>query len=153
MLLVLPPRLSAFEYIGGHRYFVTCCTFERQPLFCESRVCSVLRSQILRSAEAYQFAVLAYVFMPDHIHLLVQGQREDADFRLFMRNWRKRSSLATRSLGIERLWQKGFFERVLRGEEGTDQVITYMLNNPVRAGLVASVMDYPYLWAVSTHDA
>jgi putative transposase len=149
---MLPPRLSAFDYIGCHRYFVTCCTFGRARVLHDRGVFEPVRLQILQSAAAYRFEVLAYVFMPDHLHLLVEGRHPDADFRLFMRNWRKRSSLSAPLLGMERLWQKGFFERVLRGDEGTDQVITYMLGNPVREGLVANAMDYPFLWAVSTHN-
>ena len=89
--------------------------------------------------------------MPDHLHLFVEGRREDADFRLFMRNWRKRSTLEVRPDGARTIWQKGYFERVLREEEGTEQVINYMLMNPVRAGLVQSPIDYPHCWSVTTH--
>jgi REP element-mobilizing transposase RayT len=91
--------------------------------------------------------------MPDHLHLLVEGRREDADFQLFMRNWRKRSTLEVRSGGARTIWQKGYFERVLREEDGTVQVIAYMLMNPVRARLVDSPLDYPHAWSVTTHAA
>jgi putative transposase len=105
----------------------------------------------LRSADAYRFAVFAYVFMPDHLHLLVEGRREDADLRLFMRNWRKRSTLEVRPEGARTIWQKGYFERVLREEEGTVEVIAYILMNPVRARLVDTPLDYPHAWSVMTH--
>ena len=147
-----PPRLAGFDYLGGYRYFVTCCTLRREAIFVERALVEAVRSQILRSAELYGFVVLAYVFMPDHIHLLVQGNREDSNFRLFMRNWRKRATLKIRTMGRPAIWQESYQERVLRGEDGTTSVIAYILNNPVRAGLVEDPMAYPYGWSVATHD-
>ncbi len=148
-----PPRLQSFDYTGGYRYFVTCCTFSRRALFTNEPVVHALIWQILQSSERYQFAVLAYVFMPDHLHMLVQGQREDADFRAFMANCRKRTGLAARPRVVGPLWQDGYFERVLRSDEATEAVMAYILENPVRAGLVQNAMDYPFSWSVSTHDA
>lgn len=147
-----PPRLATFDYLGGRRYFVTCCTLARRQVFTEAHVVDAVTVQILRSAASYGFAVLAYVFMPDHVHLLVEGRREDADFRLFMRNWKKRTTQWMQTEAGGRLWQESYFERVLRGEEGTAEVIAYILDNPVRAGLVKSAMDYPFGWSIATHE-
>lgn len=91
--------------------------------------------------------------MPDHCHLLVEGRRDDADFRAFMANCRKRMSLAARPHVVGRLWQDGYYERVLRNDETTEKVIEYMLANPIRAGLVENAMDYQFSWAISTHAA
>ena len=44
-----------------------------------------------------------------------------------------------------RLWQSGYFERVLRDEEDAHDVARYILQNPLRAGLVATPQDYPFL--------
>jgi REP element-mobilizing transposase RayT len=44
----------------------------------EARV-EVVREQILRASREERFALIAYCFMPDHLHLLVHGQAEDAD--------------------------------------------------------------------------
>ena len=43
-----------------------------------------------------------------------------------------------------RLWQPGYFERVLREEEQTDQCANYILSNPIRAGLVRSFEEYSF---------
>jgi putative transposase len=51
------------------------------------------------------------------------------------------------------LWQDGYFERVLRREEDTAAVIRYVLENPVRAGIVKSVTDFPFSWSVETHSS
>ena len=44
-----------------------------------------------------------------------------------------------------RLWDKGYYDRVLRDSEATEAVAPYILANPVRAGLVKSIEDYPFL--------
>jgi len=43
------------------------------------------------------------------------------------------------------LWQEGYYEHVLRAEENVRSIARYIVENPVRAGLVAHAIDYPYL--------
>jgi putative transposase len=143
-----PPRLSTFDYRGAYRYFVTCCTSGRRRVFIEGDVVQLLVQQILHAGSMHRFAVLAYVFMPDHLHLLVEGQTADADFRAFMRFLRRRTAIEYRRLKLLELWQDGYYERVLRREEGTPAVISYILDNPVRAGLVENATDYPFGWTI-----
>jgi REP-associated tyrosine transposase len=144
-----PPRLRAFDYIGTYRYFVTCCTRNRQVVFVQTGLIERLTLQILQSAKRWDFAVLAYTFMPDHLHLLVEGTTRVADFRAFMKNLRKRTTLAYQEATESSLWQDGYFERVLRHEEITEVVANYILANPVRAGLVERVIDYPFGWSIT----
>ena len=65
-----------------------------------------------------------------------------------MRYLRRRTALAYRRLTLAELWQDGYHERVLRHDQATSLVITYMLDNPVRAGLVSNAVDYPYGWTI-----
>jgi putative transposase len=77
-------RLATFSYIGFHRYSLTFCTIAGQQVFTSWTVVTPTLSQILRVAEREGFAVLAYCFMPDHLHLLVEGRRDDANLRRFV---------------------------------------------------------------------
>src|SRR5207244_159019 len=79
-----PEHLRSFDYVGFHRYFLTFCTFHRRKLFLQEPAVSLVRSQILRSATEESFAIVAYRFMPDHLHLLVQGQSEAAECKRFI---------------------------------------------------------------------
>ena len=45
-----------------------------------------------------------------------------------------------------RVWQSESFDHVLRSSENLDAKIVYLLENPVRAGLVEEWADYPWLW-------
>ena len=83
--------------------------------------------------------------MPDHLHVLLVGTRNDAAFLPFMTLLRQRTAIAFRREFHERLWQDGYFDRLLRPQEITSQIVQYILNNPVRAGLVENREDYPFL--------
>ena len=140
-----PSRLAAFSYLGRHRYFLTTCTSGREPVFTDARLVEAVRWQILNSADVHRFAVLAYCFMPDHLHLLVEGLEESSDLPRFMKEVKGRSGLHARRLRGKRLWQDGYYEHVLRDDEATERVMCYVLENPVRAGLVAHIADYPFV--------
>jgi putative transposase len=68
-----PKRLAKFNYLGRARYFLTFCTHERQNVFRDGEVVERTLKQFRRTATIEKFAVLAYCFMPDHAHLLVEG--------------------------------------------------------------------------------
>ena len=52
--------------------------------------------------------------MPDHVHLLIEGVTESADFLRFVKLAKQRSGAAYALTSGERLWQKGYYDRVLR---------------------------------------
>ena len=55
---------------------------------------------------------------------------------------------AYRDVGSGRLWQDGYYERVLRSERELAPMVAYILANPLRAGLAARVGEYPYAWSI-----
>ena len=137
------PRLKTFDYRGTYRYFVTLCTAQRSTWFANADIAGAVLSQIRESARKYQFAILVYCFMSDHVHLLVEGLAEDAELPTFVKHAKQISGHAhTQQFGTF-LWQPSWFDRVLRDDEITQDVIRYILLNPVRAGLVQSATDYP----------
>jgi len=82
--------------------------------------------------------------MPDHAHLLLEGTAPDADFREAMRQWKQQTSHVWRARTGQPLWQLGYYDRVLRENDDTRAVVAYLLQNPVRAGLVAAATDWPW---------
>lgn len=142
-----PSRLADVPYAGHARYFVTMCCLDRHPHFRTASVAACVRGQLLRTAPDCQFAILAYTFMPDHLHFLAEGLSDVADFRRFVALLRRRSSASLWTLHPKGLWQDGYYERILRRDEASVHVCHYILNNPVRAGLVAEPSDYPFSWS------
>jgi REP element-mobilizing transposase RayT len=83
--------------------------------------------------------------MPDHLHVLVEGTTPAACLLDFMRVFKQRSSFHWRQTYGRELWQRSYFEHVLRDDEDTFAVGRYVLENPVRAGMVKSPLEYPFL--------
>jgi REP element-mobilizing transposase RayT len=89
--------------------------------------------------------------MPDHVHLaLTPGFKDGRTISIPEITQVLKGVSAHRinkALGRRgSVWQEESFDRALRHEEDVDAKIFYMLENPVRAGLVANPLDYPWLW-------
>jgi putative transposase len=140
-----PEHLKTFDYLGFHRYSLTFCTNQRRKLFTTRDVVDLVLAQISRAATENQFAVIAYCFMPDHVHLLVEGLAEASDCKRFIARAKQYSGFYYPKQHGGVLWQRYGFEHVLRDDEITWVVARYILENPVRAGLVQRVEDYPFV--------
>jgi putative transposase len=101
--------------------------------------------QIRRAAKRFEFAVLAYCVMPDHVHLLVSGTSHDADLRRFAKRAKQSSGQIHRRRFSEALWQEGYYDHVVRPEEDLSGIARYIIENPLHAGLVDSPLDYPFV--------
>jgi len=99
---------------------------------------------LLQASELSEFSVIAYCFMPDHVHVLLQAQSDDAPLLECIRRFKQVSAFGHRQRTGRVLWQTSFYERVLRDDEETAVVARYVLENPVRAGLTRSVQDYAF---------
>jgi REP element-mobilizing transposase RayT len=86
--------------------------------------------------------------MPDHMHLLLEGLEGRSDLRKFIKDAKQRTSYQAVRLGVGRLWQPGYHDRILRHDEDVAAYVDYILQNPVRAGLVERASDYPYTWSL-----
>jgi putative transposase len=140
-----PGHLNSFDYLGLHRYFLTFCTDYRQPVFQNAGVVSLALSQIVRAAKEEAFVILAYCFMPDHVHLLIEAMHDTSDCRRFIKSAKQYSGFHFQKQFKQKLWQRYGFERVLRDDEATLVVARYILNNPLRAGLAGDPCDYPFV--------
>ena len=141
-----PQRVDGFSYVGVIRYFLTTCTHDRSPRFVDTDVAAETMKQFRRTAALEGFAILAYCLMPDHAHFLVEGLRDDADFRRFVKLAKQRSGgIHARRHPGERLWQEGYFDRVLREDDDLKSFARYIVGNPVRGNLVSSPSEYPYV--------
>jgi len=122
-------------------YFVTICGKRRNDnQFCCPSLGTILLDTIrFRHNKGIWFCHLA-VLMPDHIHLLL-GFRDIPRISLVIGDWKR---WLAQSHNIS--WQENFFEHRLRREESLGDKAEYMLQNPVRAGLVDEAQDWPYTW-------
>ena len=141
---MFPRRLRGFDYLGEYAYFLTFCTDYRHPAFICTECVDMVSTQILRAATQEGFALVAYCYMPDHLHLLAVGGRDDSDCRRFISLSKQLSGYHYQKAFGRRLWQRYGFEHVLRSNEDLLSVARYIVENPVRARLVNSVCAYPF---------
>ena len=138
-----PHRLAAETYQGAFRCFLTICCHRRARHFTDPALVQLVTQQLLRTAHDYGVAIHAYCVMPDHLHLVCESGG-DADVLRFVHMFKQRSGHDLTGMGRGRLWQKSYFDRHLCAEDDLRRVARYVLANPVRAGLVARLEDYPY---------
>ena len=91
----------------------------------------------------HSVAVGRYVIIPDHVHLFVRGPD---DFQLGPWVGQLKQALAEHIAlaGTSPIWQRGFFDHVLRNDESYGNKWNYVQDNPVRAGMVTNADDWPY---------
>ena len=118
-------------------------------MFVDDQPVSLVVAHLSRTADDHGFSVIAYCLMPDHIHALIEGRHPAADFREFVRIFKQRSSFEWKRKWGKPLWQRSYFEHVLRDDEDTIGAAKCILENPVRAGLVERPEDYPYLGSLT----
>jgi len=137
-------RLPGVPYTGLRRYFLTSCTYSRRQAFAAAVTADETLAHIRRAARDEAFAILAYCLMPDHMHLVVEATTDRSNLPRFVKlaKQRSRAAYARRSGG--RLWQEGYYDRILRADEETKRAMRYVLENPVRASLVGHPEEYPY---------
>ncbi len=140
-------RLKGFDYIGHYRYFVTICTRNKDRLFVDGDNVQTIISILREEAQRHAFTIWGYCFMPDHLHLLVEGDSLASDLKQFVKAFKQRTGYVCRHGAADpekRLWQPSYYEHVLRGDEDTISVLRYILDNPVRKELAEHFLDYPY---------
>ncbi|OLE65633.1 MAG: hypothetical protein AUI36_08065 [Cyanobacteria bacterium 13_1_40CM_2_61_4] len=134
-------------------HFLTFCTYHRWTLP------DWARTIVLNSCthnNQISFDLHAVVVMPDHVHIILTPLIDDQKTEIFSLAKITQPMKAISAHEINgrlgrhgRIWQEESFDRVLRSSEKLDEKITYVLNNPVRQGLVNIPEEYPWLWLVT----
>jgi REP element-mobilizing transposase RayT len=140
-----PRHRPNLPYTGKYRYFLTFCTDQRRPTFKDADIVYQAYLQFLRAAGTHRFEIIAYCFMPDHLHFVSHGTSEHSDCKAFIKAAKQYSGYAFKQRHDRRLWERYGLERVIRDDAELAATIGYIVSNPVRAGLVAHPSDYPYL--------
>jgi putative transposase len=124
------------------RYFITvCCEQREENQLARSVVANNIFETIKhRNVEGIWYAHLA-LLMPDHVHLLLSFPDTEKRMQTIVSKWKEWTA---KTLKIE--WQRDFFEHRLRKEESFREKADYVLENPVRAGLVERTEDWPFVF-------
>ena len=80
-----PEPLRNFDYVGMYYYSLTWCCDYRKTLFTHADRVDLVRSQLLRACGEAECELVAYTFMPDHVHQLIRGCSNTSDGRRYIR--------------------------------------------------------------------
>ena len=148
------PRLKNFDYKGYYRYFVTICTHERNPIFKNDAMVRQLIRVLKDTSKTFGFKVWAYCFMPDHLHLLVEGNSPDSDLKRFISSYKQYTGYYHKKHVAQgfspaqrknsKLWQPSYYDHVLRKDEDILSVVRYVVDNPVRKTFVKHFLEYKF---------
>ena len=138
-------HLKNFDYTGFYIYFVTLCV--QRNVGQTFQVCDIVNHFVQTLKELsnnYDFCVWAYCFMPDHLHLLLEGKTENSNLRKFISMYKQKTGFYyKKNFGVN-LWQINYYEHILRKKESVEKVAGYIFNNPVRKGLSDDFRSYPF---------
>ncbi|MCG6949865.1 MAG: transposase [Acidobacteria bacterium] len=120
---------------------LTTCTAARRKVFFDPTFAEAATTEI-NQLHGETWSVLGFCVMPDHVHLLVLNV--DGSLLDFMRVFKGRTAKRIRPDVPGTLWQRSFHDHLLRRKEDINRTLQYMLENPVRAGLVEEWARYPW---------
>jgi putative transposase len=158
------------RYGTGQLHFITCSCYRREPLLGTARARDCFLRILSEVRERYDFALLGYVVMPEHIHLLINEPRVGTPSTV-MQVLKQRVSQATRRKRRRRrmpsgqmrlwdepplhgpplkryahFWQARFYDFNVWSEKKKNEKMNYMHFNPVKRGLA----EHPKEWRWSS---
>ncbi len=136
------PRTSRAVAVG-YPHHVTQRGNNRQPVFFDDQDRLTYLDTFQQYSVKYHLDVWAYCLMPNHIHLLVVPQNEDAlSSGVGLANQVYTRYVNRKYFRSGRLWQNRFFSCIVDTDEYLWSVARYIGNNPVKAGLSKNAEDY-----------
>ncbi len=145
-------------FLTGGTFFFTLVTFRRRYIFDRQECRTILREVIDRVRSRHPFSVDAWVLMPDHMHCIWTLPEGDSDYStrwsLIKSNFSKQTKTMlhnpewiTASKEKHRestVWQRRFWEHMIRNDKDYQTHIDYIHYNPVKHGYVTQVKDWPF---------
>ncbi|TAG03872.1 MAG: transposase [Betaproteobacteria bacterium] len=133
--------------ISGQTYHVTSRAATGAPQLVAPLVAFAMCPIFERASSDCSARLLAWVLMPDHAHWLIElGDERPLSYtvsRLKSASAGAGGRAMNAALGTS-IWQTGFYDRAVRRDEDVVAVARYVVANPLRAGLVTRLGDYPW---------
>jgi putative transposase len=138
---MLPHDLPSWAHPETVIFFITvCCTPRGENQLCKAEVATGIFESVSFRQSRGDWWVQLLLLMPDHLHMLVSFP-SDKDMPTVVSQWKE---FVAKNLSIR--WQQNFFDHRLRTDESLRDKADYILNNPVRRGLIARAEDWSYVW-------
>jgi len=143
--------------VPGASYFFTVVTYGRQPLLARAEAVAIFESARRSVQQRRPFVLEAQVVLPDHLHALWTLPDNDSDYptrwrlikEAFTRGYAGSNRVQEpdprrRARGERAVWQRRYWEHLIRDDRDFSAHVEYIHYNPVRHGLVKAPADWPH---------
>jgi putative transposase len=143
------------RYYGlGHLHFITFSCYHRLPMLNNDFARTLFLVELARVRREYQFALVGYVVMPEHVHLLLSEPKRGTPstvpkmlkLRVSHKMHKKQRSLSSpdSTKSLTQFWQARFYDFNVYTDKKKREKLDYMHSNPVRRKLVQLPQDWPW---------
>ena len=133
-------RVPENRLINDVTFFVTTRLNTTQTTLNDEDAAQLTLDTLSFYRQRHEVEIYGFVVMPDHVHLVVKILPP-----VTLPRWMNRfKSYIARQLGKGPIWQKGYWSEVIPSMKFLEQKLNYIHANPVRAGLVEEIEDYPW---------
>ena len=102
---------------------------------------------LAKSAKKHNFNAV-YCFMPEHAHFIFMGKSHESDLLKGMYSFKQATGHWLKSHAPPVAWQESFYDHIIRIHEDLRAQVNYLVNNPVRRGLVTDWRHYSFTGAI-----
>lgn len=142
--------------IEGGTYFFTVVTYKRMKILAQAENVSILREAFKYVMQNHPFKIDAIVILPDHLHCIWTLPKDEQDYST---RWRLVKSYFSRKIDVryknvssasrikkkeQAVWQRRYWEHIIRDENDFASHVEYIHYNPVKHGLVKAPGDWAY---------
>jgi len=136
---------SSVYKIPGWVYFITIVSNLKRPYFSEEKFNREIIDCLKEERRRVGCRIYAYCLMPEHLHLLCGPSDKEVSILDFVSQFKGKSTRIGWKYRVRgALWQRRSYDHILRTEENIRGVAEYIVNNPVRRGLVETSDQYPF---------
>jgi REP element-mobilizing transposase RayT len=138
-------RLKDFDYSSpNHVYFLAICARDGTSPFLQEDLSGQLVSSLLLYRKERGIRVYSFCVMPDHVHLVL-SPAEDFSVSELVKGLKTYTAKVAQEKGVRgRIWQKSYYDHVVRKDESLVKICEYVLANPVRKRLAAKPEDWQF---------
>ena len=131
-------RLKGFDYSSEGYYFVTVSCKGKKACFGNEKARKILESQLFHLEKRFDVSINCHATMPDHVHfILALGESKQVSLSRVVQAFKSlvAKELREKVSGVEKFWQRGFYDHIIRNEKDYLEKKRYILNNPLREKL------------------
>jgi len=137
-------RLPLLNYRGEVRASFTICIKKHFPVFTNTAIVDLFVDTLGSARKKYFCVNWAYVFMPDHVHIVLEGSGERSDLWKTTVLFKQKTGYWFSKNMPQVQWQSNFYDRIHKTEDELLNHILYIVNNPVEKNIVSHWREYPF---------